>query len=60
MRLDCRRADAGRCVILVVQESAEMCGYLEQRFPERPLIPVQHREEVLRVADEARSPDVTV
>ena len=39
----------------VIQESAEICAYLEERFPEPVLIPAQHREEVLRVADEARS-----
>ncbi len=39
----------------VIQESAEICAYLEQRFPEPVLVPAQHREEVLRVADEARS-----
>lgn len=39
----------------VLQESAGICAYLEERFPEPALIPAQHREEVLRVADEARS-----
>jgi glutathione S-transferase len=39
----------------VIQESAEICAYLEECFPEPALIPAQHREEVLRVADEARS-----
>ncbi|MGB3049584.1 MAG: glutathione S-transferase family protein [Polyangiales bacterium] len=39
----------------VIQESAEICEYLEKRFPERSLIPVQLREEVLGVAQEARS-----
>jgi len=34
---------------------AEICAYLEERFPEPALVPTQHREEVLRVADEARS-----
>jgi glutathione S-transferase len=44
----------------VIQESAAICEYLEQRFPEPVLIPAQHREAVLRVADEARSigPDI--
>jgi len=39
----------------VIQESAEICAYLEERFPEPALVPARHREEVLRVADEARS-----
>ena len=39
----------------IIQESAEICAYLEERFPEPVLIPAQHRDEVLRVADEARS-----
>lgn len=39
----------------VLQESAGICAYLEERFPEPVLIPTRHREEVLRVADEARS-----
>lgn len=39
----------------VLQESAAICEYLEERFPEPSLIPEEHREEVLRVANEARS-----
>jgi len=39
----------------VIQESADICRYLEQRFPEPVLIPAQHRDAVLRAADEARS-----
>jgi len=39
----------------VIQESAESCAYLEERFPEPVLVPAEHREEVLWVADEARS-----
>jgi glutathione S-transferase len=39
----------------VLQESATICGYIEERFPNPVLIPTQHREEVLQAADEARS-----
>ncbi|MGB5267000.1 MAG: glutathione S-transferase family protein [Polyangiales bacterium] len=39
----------------VIQESAAICAYLEERFPEPELVPAEHREEVLRLADEARS-----
>ncbi|MGB9340355.1 MAG: glutathione S-transferase family protein [Polyangiales bacterium] len=39
----------------VLQESADICAYLEEHFPEPALIPAQHRDEVLRVADEGRS-----
>jgi glutathione S-transferase len=39
----------------IIQESAAICAYLEQRFPEPVLIPAEHREAVLRAADEARS-----
>ncbi|MGB8222614.1 MAG: glutathione S-transferase family protein [Polyangiales bacterium] len=39
----------------VIQESAEICQYLEQRFPEPVLIPARHRDAVLRASDEARS-----
>ena len=39
----------------VLQESATICGYIEERFPNPVLIPTLHREEVLQAADEARS-----
>ncbi len=38
-----------------IQESADICAYLEEHFPEPVLVPAEHREEVLEVADEARS-----
>lgn len=39
----------------VIQESAEICQYVEQRFPTPSLIPAEHREAVLRTCEEARS-----
>ncbi|MGB5694223.1 MAG: glutathione S-transferase family protein [Polyangiales bacterium] len=39
----------------VIQESAEICKYVEERFPAPRLIPAEHREAVLRASDEARS-----
>lgn len=39
----------------VLQESAAICEYIEEHFPEPTLIPKEHREDVLRLADEARS-----
>ncbi|HET6418143.1 MAG TPA: glutathione S-transferase family protein [Polyangiales bacterium] len=39
----------------VLQESAAICEYIEERFPEPNLIPKEHRDDVLRLADEARS-----
>ncbi|MGB8331430.1 MAG: glutathione S-transferase family protein [Polyangiales bacterium] len=39
----------------LIQESAAICEYLEQRFPEPVLIPAQQRDAVLHAADEARS-----
>lgn len=39
----------------VIQESASICEYLEERFPDPELIPAGHRDEVLCAADEARS-----
>jgi len=38
-----------------IQESAAICEYLEQRFPEPVLVPPEHRDAVLRTADVARS-----
>ena len=39
----------------VIQESAEICQYVEQRFPTPVLIPSEDRESVLRFSEEARS-----
>ncbi len=38
-----------------IQESAEICAHLEERLPQPVLVPAEHRKEVIRVADEARS-----
>ena len=38
-----------------IQESGDICAYLERRFPNPPLIPESHRKAVLHEAERART-----